>query len=361
MEKPTTQRSAALDTLRGIAVLLVLCRHMPLSEKLPAWILTPLQVLQRGGWAGVDLFFVLSGFLVSSILFREWQRSGKLHVGRFLVRRAFKIYPAFYVMLAAVFAWSAYHGRFPGWQYVASEGLFVQNYGPAILPHSWSLAVEEHFYLTLPLILWLLRGSREYPFRLLPVFILCAAAACLLMRMAATAGVDPNEIARHDPHRLRTFYAASHLRVDSLLFGVLIAWLYNFHRLTFDRLANYRWLLLILGVALFTPAFIYEIGPTLPLYTWGFTALYLGAGALLIACLRSEWSIRPLAMIGFYSYSIYLWHVPVQRILLPMVLPRDSSPALQLGAYFAAAIACGVSFALLVEFPALRFRERKFP
>ena len=95
MEKPTTQRSAALDTLRGIAVLLVLCRHMPLSPKLPEWFLAPLQVLQRGGWAGVDLFFVLSGFLVSSILFREWQRSAKLHAGRFLVRRAFKIYPAF--------------------------------------------------------------------------------------------------------------------------------------------------------------------------------------------------------------------------------------------------------------------------
>ena len=88
-------------------------------------------------------------------------------------------------------------------------------------------------------------------------------------------------------------------------------------------------------MTLFIPAFIYEIGPTLPLYTWGFTALYLGAGALLIACLRSEWSIRPLAMIGFYSYSIYLWHVPVQRILLPMILPRDLSPALHLAAYFA--------------------------
>src|SRR5437899_380470 len=102
MEKPTTQRLAALDTLRGIAVLLVLCRHMPLA-KLPGWLLGPLEILQRGGWAGVDLFFVLSGFLVSSILFREWQQSGEMKAGRFLARRAFKIYPAFYVMLAVVF------------------------------------------------------------------------------------------------------------------------------------------------------------------------------------------------------------------------------------------------------------------
>jgi peptidoglycan/LPS O-acetylase OafA/YrhL len=361
MEKPTAQRSAALDTLRGIAVLLVLCRHMPLSDKMPEWVLAPLTVLQRGGWAGVDLFFVLSGFLVSSILFREWQRSGQLHAGRFLIRRAFKIYPAFYVMLGVVFGWAVYRGKFPGWEYLASEALFVQNYGPAIFPHTWSLAVEEHFYLALPLIFWLLRGRREDPFRLLPLFIACAAVTCLILRMIATWDIDPVQIARSEPQRLRTFYAPTHLRCDALFFGVLLSWLYNFRRLTFDRLANHHWLLLVVGVALFAPPFIYEIGPTVPLYTWGFTALYLGAGALLVAFLRTNWHLRPIASIGFYSYSIYLWHIPVQRILLPMILPRTADPMLALGVYFALAIVGGIVLALLIEIPALRLRDRAYP
>jgi peptidoglycan/LPS O-acetylase OafA/YrhL len=361
MEKPTAQRSAALDTLRGIAVLLVLFRHMPLSEKLPEWLLAPLVILQRGGWAGVDLFFVLSGFLISGLLFREWQHSGKLKVGRFLIRRGFKIYPAFYVMLGAVFGWSIYYDRFPGWNYVLSEGLFVQNYGPSIFPHTWTLAVEEHFYLTLPLLLWLFRGKNQRPFALLPLFVLGVAVTCLFLRFMATAGVDPAALAKNDPYRLRSFYAATHLRCDSLFFGVLISWLYHFRRLTFDRIAKLHWLLLVVGIALFVPAFIFELGPTMPMYTWGFTALYLGSGALLIACFRNDWAFRPLAMVGYYSYSIYLWHIPIHRILLPMVFPRKLDPLMHLGIYFAATIAVGILLSFLIEIPALRFRDRMFP
>src|SRR5215831_18752084 len=81
-------RNAQLDALRAIAVLLVLGRHLPFF---PLWI--------RVGWTGVDLFFVLSGFLISGLLFREYKATGGIRIGRFLVRRGFKIYPAYYLFL----------------------------------------------------------------------------------------------------------------------------------------------------------------------------------------------------------------------------------------------------------------------
>ena len=360
MEKPTAQRSASLDTLRGIAILLVLCWHMPLSEKLPAWLLEPFRIVKRGGWAGADLFFVLSGFLISGLLFREWQRSGKLNVGRFLIRRCFKICPAFYVMLGAVFGWFIYYNPFPGWNYIFSEALFVQNYGPAFFPHTWTLAVEAHFYLAIPLLLWLFRGKGQRPFALLPFFIIGVATTCLLLRIQA-GGADHAALAKNDPYHLRFFFPATHLRCDSLLFGVLIAWLYHFRRLTFDRIASLHWLLLIAGIALIAPVFIFDLGPTWSLSTWGFTALYLGGGALLIVCIRNESGFRPLAMVGYYSYSIYLWHIPIERILLPMLVPKNISALSNLGIYFAATIGIGILLSFLIEIPALRYRDRVFP
>ena len=136
MEKttPAANRSAALDALRALAVLLVLGRHFPEpppGAALPAW----LAVWQRGGWIGVDLFFVLSGFLVSGLLFREYRRFGEIRYGHFLARRGFKIYPAFYLMFGAVLLYAAHMGRaFVGWPVVLSEMFFVQNYGPSLFP-----------------------------------------------------------------------------------------------------------------------------------------------------------------------------------------------------------------------------------
>src|SRR5689334_3796032 len=123
-------RSFNLDVLRGLAVLMVLGRHFPI---LPLW--------TRIGWAGVDLFFVLSGFLVSSLLFREWQTTGNLNVRRFYIRRACKIYPALYAFLIVTTFIQWNHSP---WADAARIALFIQNYGAAMRgpwTHLWSLAV----------------------------------------------------------------------------------------------------------------------------------------------------------------------------------------------------------------------------
>ena len=354
MEKttPPVKRSAALDALRALAVLLVLGRHFPEPPAgcaLPAW----MEVWQRGGWIGVDLFFVLSGFLVSGLLFREYRRFGEIRYGHFLARRGFKIYPAFYVMFAVVLLYAGHMGRaFVGWPIVSSEALFVQNYGPALFPHTWSLAVEEHFYLLLPLLLLAVRGRKDAPFANLPRLFIVVAVLALAGRIATAQMLD---------FRLKTHLFPTHLRLDSLLFGVLLSWASHFAPVALERVwARFRWPLAAVAVGLTVPAFCMEIGSGWYLHTLGLTGFYLAGGVLLLFALRWGSAWRPIAVVGAYSYSIYLWHIPVRFFGLGW-LPRDVSPVTRAGVYLALCIVVGIVAAWLVERPFLAVRDRLFP
>ena len=141
-------------------------RHLdwlPIRTLEPGPIRQVLFWLQHGGWVGVDIFFVLSGFLVSGLLFREYQVHQSLRIGRFLVRRGLKIYPAFYLLILLTI-WldlAPYDVR-----KVLGEVFFLQSYYNlfgSIWTHTWTLAIEEHFYILLALLFWLLvRGSRRH-------------------------------------------------------------------------------------------------------------------------------------------------------------------------------------------------------
>ena len=352
MTTPPAKRSAALDALRALAVLLVLGRHFPEpppGSALPAW----MEVWQRGGWIGVDLFFVLSGFLVSGLLFREYRRFGEISYGHFLARRGFKIYPAFYVMFAAVLLYAGHMGRaFVGWPLVFSEALFVQNYGPALFPHTWSLAVEEHFYLLLPLLLLAVRGRKDAPFANLPRLFIVVAVLALAGRIATAQMLD---------FRLKTHLFPTHLRLDSLLFGVLLSWAGQFHPMAVEQVwKRFRWPLAAVAVVLAAPAFCMEIGSGWYLHTVGLTGFYFAGGVLLMFALRWKTAWRPLAFIGAQSYSIYLWHIPVRFFGLGW-LPRDAAPVTQAAAYLALSIVVGIVAAWLVERPFLALRDRLFP
>src|SRR4030095_12487753 len=180
-------RIAQLDVMRFVAVFLVLGRHFPTcppETSYLAWALTG--VWHRGGWIGVDLFFVLSGFLVSGLLFREYQQKRDVGATRFLIRRGFKIYPAFWVVLSAtvIVALSSQH-RLPG-SALVGEVLFLQNYVGAIWNHTWSLAVEEHFYFGLALLAtWLCRRNRGAadPFSGISAVFLVVGSLCLAVRI----------------------------------------------------------------------------------------------------------------------------------------------------------------------------------
>lgn len=360
-----SSRSLSLDLLRSAAIVMVLFTHIYDPSDIPIWGLERLfSGLKKGGWLGVDLFFVLSGFLIAGLLFNEFQRYGSISIKRFYLRRGLKIYPAYYVFfIACYFGATCIDGKTLCLSHIGSEVLFLQGYVRGFISHSWSLAVEEHFYLALPMILFILlhcNRRRADPFRLFPMIFGVVAIGCLALRCVAAV--------RHPPH-FYTHVAPSHLRIDSLLFGVLLSYGYHFHRAWIMNWARrYRWVLIALGLLLFSPGYLVGKLTTTWMYTLGFTGFYLGAGALLLGTMslniRRGRITGGLAFIGKHSYSIYLWHIPVRawgvgalEYGLGMALP----PLARLAVYLIASLVVGVALSMLIEVPVLRLRDRLVP
>jgi peptidoglycan/LPS O-acetylase OafA/YrhL len=343
-------RLIGLDILRAVAILLVLGAHQPppTVEAAGPFLSALAGTWGQGGWIGVDLFFVLSGFLVSGLLFQEYQRTGTVELRRFLIRRAFKIWPPFYVVL---FASLLIFDPAITWRLIATETLFLQNYIPAVTMATWSLAVEEHFYLSLAaLVWWLLRRYRFQPFRWIPPIWLAVAVACLAMRIAI----------RDQPYTDMTHIFPTHLRIDGLLFGVLLSYGWHFGRLE-EWTLRHRRALIVVGLLAVAPAFMFVRTETPWIWSYGLTLFYLGSGALLLGVLAcdipSTRLTRALATIGTYSYSIYLWHV-VMLVLVGTVL--QSWPVYTV-VYVALSIGVGMAMAKSVEVPSLAVRDRYFP
>jgi len=333
-------RNPGIDVLRAVAVLLVLGRHArwPRHWLADAW--------QRGGWVGVDLFFVLSGFLVSGLLFAQFEKTGKIGLRRFVARRFLRIYPAFLCLIVFTLSFNRATGAGPfEWHRLLAELLLVQNYAPAMWGHTWSLAVEMHFYLLLPLLLWACRANR---FRRLPIAIGFACAALLLVRCF---NYGTFEVMRN--------VFATHLRFDSLLFGVLLAYFCRHHQARFQQVAAHTWWLAGLGGLLLAPAFIWPLEQTWWVCTLGFTSFYLGSGCLLAAVLGRKLPenllTRYAAEIGRHSYSIYLWHAALVAWVYTQATWLDCA------SYIVASILVGVIFSKCFELPSQRLRDLLLP
>ncbi len=356
-----TNRNYALDCLRLVAVLLVLCRHQigePTDASAPLW-----ETLRRGGWVGLDLFFVLSGYLVGGLLFQEHQLRGTLHWKRFLVRRGMKIYPTFYIWLGIFLIGRWVHGDLPPIRNILGEVFFLQNYLGGLRDHTWSLAVEEHFYLLLVATLVVLAGrgcGRPHAFKRVPVIVAGVGVLCLALRLA-TAGWVPG--AGDLPNTW------THLRIDSLAFGVLLAHWRASRPVDVDgwvRPHRCGWVLF--GLLCFVPAFVLPIETSWWIRTFGFTLNYLGAGALLMACVdlgagdAPSRLCRAAAWLGAFSYPIYVWHMEVVlRVYAGLHLAAGWSVWSTAAISVIASLCVGVAFGCLVERPVLWWRDRFFP
>ncbi|MFK7050319.1 O-acetyltransferase OatA [Flavobacterium columnare] len=304
-------RLRELDFLRGIAILLVLLRHQFLFY----W-------TEKMGWIGVDLFFVLSGFLVSGLLFKEYQKHNKIDGKRFLIRRGFKIYPIFYLFYILYLIPFYSNNKILDFRKIATDLLFLQNYATGwgyAYPASWSLAVEEHFYFGLVLSFYLVLNNKRldkiffsytnfFTEKIL-VFIL---VLILLFRVISNFCFEEQSIRN---------FTMTHLRVDALLFGVLISYLYHFKqdffRKKFNELRNCLLFLAVLFLT-FTP-FIEPLNSFF-VKTIGFTLVYIAFGIFLCFILfipnvnkildqsLSKFIVDIIAKIGFCSYSIYVIH-----------------------------------------------------
>ena len=355
--------------LRCAAVLLVLFRHLdalPASDS--ALLRVPLKLLFEAGWMGVDLFFVLSGFLVAGLLFREVQEHGQIHIKRFLIRRGLKIYPGFYVLIGATVGVAILQGWNLPWKRILSEVFFVQNYHQGLWNQTWSLAVEEHFYLLLPLLLLvLLRWNRHKtdPLSAIPYVYAVMAAGLLLLRLmtAWRASFQFVDVGTWCYRHL----TPTHLRMDSLMLGVLLSYLHQFHGESLAAWVKHRRApLCVAALCAFAMTMRWPLMSTPWMYIVGYSIVAAGSGALLLVCVESRfkqgWLVRSSAYVGSHSYSIYLWHGAVGMLAEMILRQRLHLPLwVHHAACLAGSITVGIVMANLVEIPVLRLRDRLFP
>ncbi len=327
----------------------------------------------RVGWTGVDLFFVLSGFLISGLLFSEYKKRQAISFKRFFIRRGLKIYPAFYIFLliTGVAAQLVFH-KHPTLAQYLHEIFFIMNYKQGVWDHTWTLAVEEQFYIFLPIFLLIilrLSDKRENPFRLIPRAAMTIAMFCVISRAASIFIGAPN---------FQMAYIASHNRMDALFSGVLIGYLYHFRPTVLEKLmrpTGNRVAMLAVSAALVSFAYFYDRDSKF-FATFGYSFIYLGfTGVLLLSLyvhgIFSEKLARPVelvgsaaAFVGMYSYSIYLWHGPVGAWLPGLMRRTLGFPTGAYGrftVYFLGSLVIGTVMSKLIEYPILRLRDQILP
>ena len=359
-----------------MAILLVLGAHF-VMEPNSAGLFSPVAGLwYRIGWAGVDLFFVLSGYLVTGLLFAEYRAHGRVDLKRFLVRRGFKIWPAYFAYVGFVGLWlvaKQWQGDDAGVGELWPNLLHVQNYFGTPRVHTWSLAVEEHFYLVGALLaaLWLTPGRDAASVRGFPLLGAAALATLALVRFG--------EWTLRGPDAVNIF--ATHLRFDGLLCGSLLAYFAQFERARLAPLEARPALCLGLGVALAAPTLLLTPDHSAWIAGPGLTVMYVGFGLVVIAARGWEARRAPapgrvrrallgaMQRIGIASYGIYLWHVDLAQTPLVKVgaaaanwgVPAEAGWLLVTGAYVFIAFVTGTVLTRLIELPMLGVRDRLFP
>jgi peptidoglycan/LPS O-acetylase OafA/YrhL len=339
------RREIELDFIRGIAILMVMEYHC-FDDSLLAPVFHLLG-LTSFGWIGVDVFFVLSGFLVGGLLVKEWRLSERVDSKRFLIRRGFKIWPQYYVYLILMLL-SGHRALHELW----GNLLNIQNYTDGIA-HTWSLAVEEHAYLIIVFCLVIAARMRVRMRNLFFFFVMFAAAISLLRLYLSRLGLP--------------IFSPTHTRVDGILEGVLLAMLYHYLPETFRRLQNQRWLWILSLGAVVIFLRLHLSGWVASSVQYDFANL-MGVALLMLLYRHNEgkqrnFVYRFVAWVGVYSYGIYLWHVSVSSPVhaVGRHLPRAVDRVWEGVAPLVLGTVVGILFTKLVEFPALRVRDRLFP
>ena len=340
----------ALDGLRGVAVLAVIALHT-------SAIWPPILRFSKGGHFGVDLFFVLSGFLITALLLRERNETGRIGVGRFWGRRAVRLLPALIALLAVhtLYLWSQGGDLAKQRTSVLSALFYLVNWRmvwgwPANndLGHLWSLSIEEQFYLVWPLLLLLLLALRFRPWAMVGVLVALIVAINLHRLAMLAGGVHPFVV------NLRTDG-----RVDGPLFGCLAAVLWV------SRRVPRRGLSVLATVGLLAMVSILSQAPSDGMaYSVLRVVFYVSAVVVVLAVVEGVWfgskifDVAPLRAVGKVSYGLYLWHIPV---MLYVNLHIRGSALWKVTVAAVMTVVFTLLSWFLVERPAQRFRHRLRP
>jgi peptidoglycan/LPS O-acetylase OafA/YrhL len=307
------ERQPGLDLLRALAVIAVTIYHAALFG-----FETPGR-FDRFGWIGVDLFFVLSGYLIGGQLIAPLARGQDIKLGRFFARRALRILPAYLVVLAIYIflpSWREYPEMFPAWKFLLS----VQNIGlrgGTAFSHAWSLAVEDQFYLLLPFLLLLISRWRRAAF-----IVPCAIVLGGLMLRAFLAYQNLGDSGVAFRGYQTWIYYATWTRLDPLVLGVSLAAIEKFRPHWWQRLLNLAPFLWLPALALiFSALYLGETDTiTATSSICQFPLIAVGMAALLVCAVSarlpfSRVKIPGAAFIASIAYSAYL----VQKLVIHFV------------------------------------------
>ena len=316
----------SIDSLRALAVLAVIIYHVDVNY-LP------------GGFLGVDLFFVLSGYLISSLIIKEYKKTGSVNLYNFYIRRARRLLPAVYFMITiglvvmvlfnevllrkshldAIFGY-IYSSN---WWYIFHKLDYFDSFGAqSPFKHLWSLAIEEQFYMIFPLLFLLVnrkKKSKDGTYKLNKNFLYVILGLILVSLIAHILLFDINNISR--------IYFGTDTRAFSLLVGVVGAILYPMERLhakvTLQQNMVYSVVSLV-SIATLITVMIYTSEYNTLLYRGGFLLVAILGLIVIISSGKQHTlmsrllSFKPVVFIGKISYSLYLWHFPVLVLTTPV-------------------------------------------
>lgn len=305
----------------------------------------------NAGWTGVDLFFVLSGYLIGTQLWKQLRRAGHINVRDFIIRRGFRIWPLYFAFVAMLGVSALVRGSslLP----LLSDVFFVSNYLPHFMSGGWSLSIEEQFYIVTPLALLL--ASRRM--RLARLWVIPAAWLVALPLIRSFVSPAP---AFANSEVASGIYTPFYTHSDGLAAGLLLAWIATVRREWLRKQARFVWA--SFGAAIVS-AFLLRNGVSH--HVFGFSALALIYGAAAYAALSLP-TPRWMRWHGFYvisrlSYGVYLNHFIVLAVLVSLgesLFGRGDVAAVLCGVvgYPIALIAAFATFSI-VELPFLRIRE----
>ena len=330
-----------LDGLRALAVLAVIAYHLQLG-----W--------AQGGLLGVGVFFTLSGYLITDLLLGQRDAVGHLRLGDFWLRRARRLLPALFLMLAVVVAWITLLDRsqlpalrgdvaaaavyMSNWWNIFRHASYFARFGPPPpLDHLWSLAIEEQFYLIWPWLLWLGLRYVRGRYRLAGLTLAAAALSAIVMALLYQPGVDPTRV-----------YEGTDTRAFGLLVGAALAMVWPSRHLRANLTLRRRLLLDGAGVVglVIIALLVWRTNQYSPfLYRGGIVLLSVGTVGVVAALAHpASWlgpalGWKPLRWLGVRSYGIYLWHFPIIVLTTPTLQRKANLPLelVQVGATIAVA------------------------
>lgn len=349
-------RFNGLDHLRAVAIILVLLYHYR-AFKHPDWV----ETIGKYGWTGVDLFFVLSGFLISNQLFKQIHENGTIRLKVFFIKRFFRIIPPFAFTLLLYFCFPFFREReaLPSlWKFLT----FTQNYGLDVIntgtfSHAWSLCIEEQFYLILPCILllfvktgWLTK--RKY------VLVVPLVISLLLRIFSWNYFIVPAlDSDRFWKVWYMYIYYPTHTRLDSLTIGVWIGFLYNYSS-AFKHIIHANGLLFFfsgIGMLLLSFWMCYDQASEIA-SVLGFTCVGMAYGLLVIAAISDSCFLSKTTLLGTreladLSFAVYLSHKGIIHIIHSVTRSMNFSENQLLVLCLIGCLAAGLLYRYAIEQP----------